>query len=152
MTPRRLFRIFALAEFITWALLITGLTLRALGVNPVVTVVTGGIHGFIFLCYGVVTVFVWVNQRWKFYVGFIGLITTIVPFATLPFEIIIDKKGLLAGGWRLAPGAETPRNWVEHIQAWILRHVGLSVALGVIGVVVVFTVLLILGPPVPRES
>jgi integral membrane protein len=152
MSPRRLFRIFALAEFITWALLITGLILRGLGVDPVVTVITGGIHGFVFLCYGVVTVFVWVNQRWKFFVGFVGLITTIVPFATLPFELIIDKKGLLAGGWRLAPGAHTPRNWVEHIQAWILRHIALSIVIGVLGVVAVFTVLLILGPPVPREN
>lgn len=152
MSPRKLFRIFALAEFITWGLLITALTLRAFGATPLVTIVAGSVHGFIFLCYGVITVFVWFNQRWKFGVGFIGLIATIIPFATLPFELVIDKKGLLAGGWRLAPGADAPQNWAEHIQAWVLRHVALSIVLGIIGVIVAYTVLVMIGPPVPRES
>ena len=151
MSPRILFRTFAIAEFITWALLITGLILRAVGVNPVVVTVTGGIHGFIFLCYGAVTIFVWINERWRPGVGILGLVTTLIPFATLPFELVIDKRGLLSTQWRLGAGAEKPRNFFEHVQTWVLRHPILSSVLGVDVVVVVFTVLLILGPPIPRD-
>ena len=152
MSPRVLFRTFATAEFITWALLITGLILRAIGVNPAIVFVTGSLHGFVFLSYGAVTIFVWINQRWRASVGVLGLVTTLVPFATLPFELAIDKRGMLDRTWRLGAGGDSPRNWLEHIQAWVLRHAWLSVILGVLAVAVVFTVLLMLGPPVPREG
>lgn len=152
VSPRILFRTLATAEFITWALLILGLILRAVGVNPAIVFVTGSIHGFVFLSYGAVTMFVWINQRWRASVGLLGLLTTLVPFATLPFELAIDKRGMLDRSWRLGAGGESPRNWLEHTQAWVLRHPSLSVVLGVLAVAVVFTVLLILGPPVPREG
>lgn len=152
MSPRVLFRTLATAEFITWALLITGLILRSVGVNPAVVFVTGSLHGFVFLSYGAVTIFVWINQRWRASVGVLGLVTTLVPFATLPFELAIDKRGMLDRTWRLGAGGDSPKNWLEHIQAWVLRHAWLSVILGVLAVAVVFTVLLMLGPPVPREG
>lgn len=150
MSPRTLFRTFALAEFITWALLISGLIARSLGVDPVVTTITGGIHGFVFLCYGVVTVFVWINERWPLWIGLTGLLTTLIPFATLPFELVMDHRGRLSRAWRLRRDGDAPRNVVEHIAAWVLRAPWLAVGLGVIGVTTAFVVLLILGPPVPR--
>lgn len=152
MSPRILFRTFATAEFITWGLLILGLILRAVGVNPAIVFVTGSLHGFVFLSYGAVTLFVWINQRWRASVGVLGLLTTLIPFATLPFELAIDKRGLLDRSWRLAAGGESPRNWLEHIQAWVLRRPWLSVVLGVIAVALVFTVLLMLGPPGGRKG
>lgn len=150
MLPRTLFRTFAFAEVVTWAGLITALILRGTGVTDAAVPIAGGIHGFVFLCYGASTVFVWVNQRWRAGIGIVGLITAIVPFATVPFELVVDKRGMLAGGWRLAPGGDAPRGFVEHVQAWVLRHLLLSVVLIVVLVAVVFTVLLYLGPPVPR--
>lgn len=149
ITPRILFRTFALAEMFTWAGLITGLILRATGVANI-TPIVGGIHGFVFLCYSVTTVFVWVNQRWRFPIGITGLLLAIVPFATFPFELWADKRGLLNGGWRLAPGGEDPRGFIEHVQAWVLRRPILSAILLLILVTIAFVVLLILGPPVPR--
>ncbi|MEB4616138.1 DUF3817 domain-containing protein, partial [Leucobacter sp. M11] len=122
MTPRQLFRTFAIAEVITWAGLIAALIIRGTGGWPGAVSVAGGIHGFVFLCYGVTTVFVWVNQRWSAGTGILGLVTAVVPFATVPFEMVQDRKGRLEGGWRLAPGGEQPRNWIEHIQAWVLKH------------------------------
>lgn len=151
VTPRLLFRTFAFAEVATWAGLITGLIIRQNGGDPLWVSVTGGIHGFVFLCYAVITVFVWVNQRWKFGVGALGLLAAIIPFATLPFELITDKKGMLNGFWRLRPGGDAPRGFIEHVQAWVLRHPYLSIALGIAGVVTAYIVLLILGPPVPRD-
>ena len=152
ISPRKLFRIFALAEFITWALLITGLILRALGVDPIVTTITGGVHGFVFLCYGAVMIFVWINERWRASVGILGLVTTLIPFATLPFELAIDKRGMLSTTWRLGAGGVAPRTFFEHVQAWVLRHPMLAVVLGVLAVIAVFTVLLILGPPIPKSE
>lgn len=148
--PRTLFQAVARAEMFTWAGLITALILRAFDVVNLVPI-AGGLHGFVFLCYATTTVFVWVNQRWRVPVGLTGLLLAIVPFATVPFEIAVDRRGLLAGGWRLAPGGDEPRGVIEHLQAWVLRSP--FVAVGVIFVLVaaVFAVLLWLGPPVPRS-
>lgn len=151
MTPRILFRIFATAEAFTWAGLITALILRATGVTSAAVPIAGGIHGFIFLSYCVVTVFVWVNQRWKVGMGLLGLLLAIVPFATVPFEIVLDHRGKLAGPWRLRPGGDTPHGFIEHVQAWVLRRPIVSVLILLILVVAAFVTLLWLGPPIPKS-
>lgn len=151
MTPRILFRIFATAEAITWAGLITALILRATDVTEAAVPIAGGTHGFIFLSYCVTTVFVWVNQKWRVGTGVLGLVLAIVPFATVPFEIILDRKQMLAGGWRLLPGGDAPRGFIEHTQAWVLRHPILAVVLLLALIVVAFLVLLWLGPPIPKS-
>lgn len=150
MTPRLLFRTLATAEAFTWAGLITALILRATGVTEAAVPIAGGIHGFVFLSYCAVTVFVWVNQRWGWGTGLLGLALAIIPFATVPFELSLDKKGRLAGPWRLRPGGDQPSGFVEHVQAWVLRNLVLATVLVVALVVVVFGVLLWLGPPIPK--
>lgn len=150
VSPRVLFRSFAVAEMFTWAGLITALVLRALDVANLVPII-GGIHGFVFLCYSASTIFVWINQRWPFRLGLTGLLLAIVPFATVPFEIVVDRKGLLTGDWRLAPGGEPPQGFIEHVQARVLRHVLVSIVLLVLLVTALFITLLWLGPPVPRD-
>ncbi len=149
VSPRTLFRTFAVAEMFTWAGLITALILRALDTVNIVPI-AGGIHGFVFLCYAASTVFVWINQRWRLPVGMTGLLSAVIPFATLPFELIIDRKGLLAGTWRLAPGGEQPRGVVEKLQAWVLRRPILAAVVLLILVTIVFVTLLWIGPPIPR--
>src|SRR5690625_2733310 len=96
ISPRGLFRTFAIAEMFTWAGLITAITLRTLDITNIVPI-AGGIHGFVFLSYSASTVFVWVNQKWPAKVGILGLVLAIVPFATVPFEIWVDRRGLLEG-------------------------------------------------------
>lgn len=150
VSPRSLFRLFAIAEMFTWAGLITALISRASDGADFVSI-AGGIHGFVFLSYATTTVFVWVNQKWRFVLGLSGVVLAIVPFATVPFEIAIDRKGLLNGGWRLAPGGETPRGFVEHVQAWILRHLAVSLVLLILFITALFITLLWLGPPVPKS-
>lgn len=147
-SPRKLFRGFAIAEVFTWAGLIIGLILRASDIVNIVPI-TGGIHGFVFLCYSATTIFVWVNQKWRFPVGITGLLLAIVPFATVPFELAVNRKGLLNGTWRLAPGREAPQGFAEHVQAWVLRHVIFSIVLLVVLVSALFIILLWLGPPIP---
>lgn len=150
MSPRLLFRTFAFAELVTWAGLITALILRGTGVTDVMVGPAGGAHGFVFLAYCVVTVFVWVNQKWRVGTGALGLVVAVIPFATLPFELAIDKRGLLAGDWRLAPGRDEPRGFIEHMQAWVLRHPFIALLVLAVGVTAVFSLLLWLGPPVPK--
>lgn len=150
ISPRTLFRTFAIAEAFTWAGLIAAIILRALDVVNLVPI-AGGLHGFVFLSYVASTIFVWVNQQWKFSLGLTGLALAIIPFATVPFELWVDKRGVLNGGWRLAPGGDEPRGFVEHVQAWVLRRPIVAVVLLAALVAVVFLTLLWLGPPIPKS-
>lgn len=147
MSPYALFRTFATAEVFTWAGLITALILRATGVTDGAVRIAGGIHGFVFLTYCAVTIFVWINQKWRKRTGVLGLVLAIVPFATLPFELSISKKGLLEGGWRLLPGGEAPKGFFEHAQALVLRRPIIAILGILVLVVALFSVLLWLGPP-----
>src|SRR5699024_1890214 len=62
-TPSRLYRLLALAEMVTWTLLLLGMLLKyALQVTEVGVRIGGSLHGFVFLSYVVVTVLVAVDQ------------------------------------------------------------------------------------------
>ncbi|PPB47961.1 hypothetical protein C4K88_15965 [Arthrobacter pityocampae] len=148
MNPRTLFRTVAVAEAVTWAFLLLGMFLKYVTqTTEAVVPPAGAVHGFVFLCFVATTVFVWVNQRWSAVTGLLGLASAIVPFATIPYERWIERRGQLAGSWRLAPGAEAPRNPVEQLQAWVLRSPLVALLVAVVGISVVFSVLLIVGPP-----
>ena len=151
MSPRLLFRTFAFAELVTWTGLITALVLRGTGVSDALVAPAGGVHGFVFLSYCVITVFVWVNDRWSFGTGLLGLATAVVPFATLPFELVMDHRGKLGRSWRLGAGGEQPRNFIERVQAWVLRHPWWALVILAVGVTAVFSLLLWLGPPIPKS-
>ncbi|RLK48908.1 DUF3817 domain-containing protein [Microbacterium telephonicum] len=147
-TPQTLFRTLAFAEVVSWTLLIAGLILRAtLGWNIAVTI-GGGIHGFVFLSYGATVILVALNSRWRLGPTLAALVSAVVPYATIPAEIVLHRRGLLAGTWRTAPSAEAPdARWYDGILAWFLRRpwvlfVGLAVLIAA-----VFAVLLLVGPP-----
>ncbi|MCQ2001538.1 DUF3817 domain-containing protein [Arthrobacter zhaoxinii] len=148
MSPRKLFRTLALAEAVTWTLLLIGMFAKYVLDFEALTPIFGGLHGFVFLAYGVVTLFVWANQKWPARTGILGLATTVIPWATIPFERSVDRRGMLAGGWRMAPGGEEPANGVDRIAALVLRRPIVAGIVALIAVAVVFSVLLRLGPPV----
>ena len=87
MSPRLLFRRVAVAEAITWALLLTGMFLKyvtettELGVS-----VFGMLHGVVFVAYAVVAVVVAVDQRWTARRTVAALASAVPPFATVPFH------------------------------------------------------------------
>ena len=103
MTPRELYGRFALAEAVTWTLLILGMVLKYTGVSESFVPVFGMLHGVVFLGYCVVTCFVWVDQRWSAGFGALGLASAVVPWATIPFERRAERTGRLAGGGRGRP-------------------------------------------------
>lgn len=151
MTPKRLYRIIAIAEAITWTLLITGLILRAtIGLDIAVTI-GGSIHGFVFLAYGATAVLTAINQRWGVGLGVLAVATAVIPYATIPFDLWAHRTGKLEGDWR-REATEDPRDqrWFDRLVRWMLNHPALLATLIVLAVVALFVVLLMLGPPVPR--
>jgi integral membrane protein len=150
MSPRALFRSFAVAEVVTWALLIGGMLLKYVAeVGDWPVSIAGPIHGFVFLAYLVAGVVVAVNQRWSPGVTVLALASAVVPFASLPVERGIDRRGGLDGDWRReATGDPRDRRPLDRLLRWVLGHLALAVVLLLAAVVVVFVLLLIAGPPV----
>ena len=148
-TPRTLFRTFALAEGVTWTLLILGLIGKAFWgwSQPVVTTI-GGIHGAVFLGYAVIAALVGVNQRWGFWKIVLGTALAIVPYATIPFELSVEKRGQLVGDWRREhSGHEKDDHWFDRLYRWFINRPALLAIALVLVVVAVFAALLIVGPP-----
>lgn len=149
MTPRVLFRSVAVAEAVTWALLLIGMYLKyGTETTEAVVSIGGALHGFVFLLYLASTSFVWVNQRWSVPTGALALLAGVIPFATVLVDWRLERRGKLDGGWRLASGKNQPSGPVENLQAWVLRNPLTAVLVTIIGVSVVFAALLIAGPPV----
>nr|WP_120492561.1 DUF3817 domain-containing protein [Corynebacterium lactis] len=147
-TPKSLYGKLALAEMVTWALLLLGLALKYIfKVTEMATTIFGGIHGFTFLCYVATTILVWINQGWSAGRGVAGLASSIIPFMTYPFEQNSLKAGLLEGSWRFTDPQEQPKGLFEWILAMIIRRPFLSAMAILVVLVVVFSLLLMAGPP-----
>ncbi|GAB3073621.1 MULTISPECIES: DUF3817 domain-containing protein [unclassified Phycicoccus] len=153
MTPLVLFRRLAVAEAVTWALLLTGMVLKygtrttELGVQ-----VFGMVHGVVFIAYCLTTVFVAVNQRWSARLTLLGLVSAVPPFMTVWFDRRAERRGRLEGGWRLARGGESPRSVPEKVQAWMLARPVAAVAVALLAVAALTTVALLVGPPASSSS
>lgn len=149
MTPRRIYRIVAIAEMITWGLLILGMVgkyILQLGDWPVR--VGGLTHGVVFVTYAFVALIVGVNQHWRLRNVVGAVATAVVPFATYPFDLWLERRGMLTGGWR-TERTDDPRDHtvVSGLLRFALRY---PIPLGIVVLVAVFGVvsfLLWLGPP-----
>ncbi len=149
MTPKRLFNFFAKAEAFTWTALIAALVYRAVApMEPIVLTVVGSVHGAVFLGYGVTAALVGVNQRWKFGAIVSGIALAIVPFATVPFEIARNKRGLLEGAWRKTAGDDlSDSGWFDRMFLWFINRPLLLVMTLVLAVAAIFGFLVWMGPP-----
>ncbi len=109
---RRIFRVVAVAEAISWALLLVGMYFKWIAETSEVGVqVFGPIHGTIFLIYVVVTFGTASIFGWNWKVTLLGLAAAIPPFATWAFEVWALRRGLLAsdeGDGPAEPAAATP--------------------------------------------
>ncbi len=147
-TPARLFRVLAIAEAITWTLLISALIARAVGQSAMLVTVAGGIHGFVFLAYGATAVLLAFHQRWKPGAAVIAVVSAVVPYATVPAEIWLHRTARLAGEWRLDE-TDDPRDgvWCDRTMRWLLHRPWVLGLLILVAVAVIFSILLIVGPP-----
>jgi integral membrane protein len=149
MTPKKLFRLFALAEAVTWTLLIGGLILRAtVGVPSMAFAIVGGLHGAVFLAYGVIASLTGVNQRWGLGRTVLAVALAIVPYATIPFELSVQRSGKLEGDWRREhSGDARDDHWFDRLYRWfIIRPALLTIVMFAV-VTAIFAVLLMAGPP-----
>lgn len=146
--PLTLFRALSVAEAITWALLIAALIVRAATGNALVVTIAGGIHGFVFLSYGATAILVAMNQRWRVWPAIVAIVSAIIPFATIPTELWLHRSHRLEGDWRLEQ-TDDPRDavWYDRWMRWFLRRPWVLGLLILAAIVVLFTVLLIIGPP-----
>ncbi|MGO1184287.1 MAG: DUF3817 domain-containing protein [Micrococcaceae bacterium] len=147
-TPHTLFRTLAIAEACSWTLLIAGLILRAAVGWDLAVTLGGGIHGFVFLSYATTAVLVSKNQRWRPTVAVVAIGSAVVPYATVPMERWLARRGHLDGAWRRTPTDDVrDRAWHDRLMRVVLNHPMLSGAVALLAVVVAYLVLLQLGSP-----
>lgn len=147
MTPKKLFRIVAIAEAITWTLLITGLILRATADLAIAVTIGGGIHGFVFLTYAGIALLVGIDRRWKPGLVVVAVVSAIVPYATIPVDVWLDRRGKLDGAWRTEPDASGDRTFLDGLVRWFVRRPVVLVVIFVVVLIAIFTTLLMIGPP-----
>jgi integral membrane protein len=149
VTPKTLFRVVAFAEAVTWTLLIAALISRAVGGADLVTV-AGGIHGFVFLSYAGISLLVGIDRRWRVGTVVLAVASAVVPYATIPVELWLARRGLLDGDWRRdADGAD--RSFLDGLVRWFVRRPAVLVAVFAVLLVAIFVTLLVIGPPGGRH-
>ncbi|KJL30476.1 DUF3817 domain-containing protein [Microbacterium oxydans] len=147
-SPARLYRALAIAEAITWTILISAIIARAVGAPGIVVTIGGGIHGFVFLAYAATAILVALNQRWHLGVAALAVVSAVIPYATIPTEIWLHRTGRLDGVWRLEPGDDPrDRRWVDRLMRWFLRRPWVLALLLAAGIVALYVILLLVGPP-----
>jgi integral membrane protein len=146
VTPLLVFRRAAIAEAVTWALLLLGMFLKhvthttELGVR-----VFGMLHGIVFLAFCLVTVLVAVDQKWSRGRLVLGLASSVPPFATIAFDRYAEHRGLLDDHWHTSP--ETNETTAEHVVCWLLRHHRSALAILGGSVAMLAGLALLVGPP-----
>ncbi|SDR93767.1 DUF3817 domain-containing protein [Agrococcus carbonis] len=148
LSPKRLYRILAIAEAITWTLLIAAMIAKYGFEIEWPMPIAGSLHGFVFLSYGAMQLVVGHNQRWRAGTVLLGIVTAVIPYATIPWERRIERRGLLEGAWRTEPSDDPrDRRWIDRLFRWGINH-ALLLTIAVLAVVaIVFVVLLNAGPP-----
>lgn len=101
-TVRTIFRTVAVAEALSWALLLAAMFCKWIlesepfGLHEGGVPVAGPIHGGIFMLYVASSVLAAVVFRWNPKTIVLALAASIPPFFTYWFEVVADRNGLLA--------------------------------------------------------
>lgn len=148
LTPKRIYRILAIAEAITWTGLIVALIAKYAFHVDALMFPFGLAHGIVFVSYGAMQIVVGLNQRWSAGRILAGIATAIVPYATIPWERALERRGALDGPWR-TEATDDPRDAgaIDRLLRWGLRNPWLLLLIVGASVAVVIVVLLQLGPP-----
>jgi integral membrane protein len=93
----RAFRAVAIAEAFSWAGLLVGMYLKHVAdVTELGVRVFGSLHGAAFLAYVLLALLTARRQRWPlFWTTALALASAVPPFATVAFEQIARRRGLL---------------------------------------------------------
>lgn len=149
MSPHRLFRLVAIAEAVTWTLLIAGmigkyvLDLGGLGVT-----IGGSAHGLVAIAYVLTVALVGVNQRWSLGVLALAAGSAVIPYLSIPFEMWAARTGRLDGPWRREATADRADHTLPaRVVRWLVRRPAAAVIILVVALAAIMTVLLVIGPP-----
>lgn len=146
MSPSTLFRRVAIAEAVTWALLLTGMFLKYVTETTELGVrVFGMVHGVVFIAYCLTTVVVAVDQRWSPGRLLLGLVSSVPPFMTVWFDRYAERRDAFAAQWRLVD--HEPERTLDRPVAWLLRNPRQGAVTGVVAVAALTGVALLVGPP-----
>ncbi|MFD3444915.1 DUF3817 domain-containing protein [Microbacteriaceae bacterium 4G12] len=166
-TPHRLFTTVAVAETITWTLLIIAMVLKyGVRVGDWPVSIAGLLHGVVFLSFAMTALLVGLNQRWPL-LRIVGTAAVaVVPYGTIPVERSLARRGALRGVWRSAePAVASGRTAggvasapasrgslgdapaVDAALRWVLARPRTLAALLVAAVAVITAILLVVGPP-----
>jgi integral membrane protein len=146
VTPLRLFRTVAVAEAVTWALLLGGMFLKYVTETTEVGVSIGGmLHGVVFIAYCLTTVVVAVDQKWSAGRTLLGLVASIPPFFTVLFDRYAERRDLLGDTFRLRTDA--PVGPASRVVSWLIRKPLQGLLAGLVAVAVLTGVALVAGPP-----
>jgi len=147
VSPVLLFRRVAVAEAVTWALLLTGMFLKYVTETTELGVrLFGMAHGIVFVAYCLTTLLVAVDQSWSPRRTSLGLACAVPPFLTIWFDRYAEARGALTATWRLA-SPRTAMRPHERVVAWLVRNPVLGVATGLVAVAALTGVALTVGPP-----
>lgn len=146
--PKRVYRFLAIAEALTWTLLIAAMIAKYGFRADALVPIAGPIHGFVFLAYGAMQLVVGRNQRWPVGTVLLGILTAVIPYATIPWERRLERRGALEGDWR-RQASDDPRDAtaVDRAFRWGVGHPVLLILVALALVALAFVVLLNAGPP-----
>ncbi|MCW2675619.1 MAG: putative rane protein [Modestobacter sp.] len=95
-TVARAFRAVAIAEAVSWVLLLAGMFVKwVLRTSELGVQLAGPVHGTVFIGYVVVTLLAWRVLRWSPRTALLALVASVPPFATVWFERRAQRDGRL---------------------------------------------------------
>ncbi|MGA8846446.1 MAG: DUF3817 domain-containing protein [Nocardioides sp.] len=150
MGPLRVFRAVAVAEAVTWALLLLGMYLKYVADTTDRAVSAfGALHGVVFIAYCLTAVVVAVDQRWSRGRTTLALLAAVPPFLTVLFDVLAERRGAFDATWRLrSTGGGLPTNQAERGVGLLLRNPVRGAIVGVVAVAALTGLALLAGPPV----
>jgi integral membrane protein len=98
---RTVFRSVAIAEAITWLLLLSAMFAKYVtesepfGIREGGVPVAGMLHGIVFVLFVVTSCAAWRRFGWSTKVLLLAFVSAVVPLATYVFEVRADHRGLL---------------------------------------------------------
>ena len=100
-TTRTVFRTVAIAEAVSWALLLSAMFCKYVtesepfGLREGGVPVAGMTHGVVFVAYVVMCLVAHRSFGWNIKTTLVALVASIPPFFTYVFEVVADRRGLL---------------------------------------------------------
>lgn len=88
------------------------------------------------------------NQRWGVGPAVLAIASAVIPYATIPVEIWLQRSGRLEGQWR-REATDDPRDatWYDRCMRFFLNRAWLLAVVIVGAIVALYVVLLLVGPP-----